>query len=122
LSIRELKKELEEIAEKRPATETELKETCKQEMLSLGGQWETMQGQLSALTDLVWFGFPDDFWSTYADRISKVSLDDAHKATRTLVHPDSLVWVIIGDRARVEAEVKEQLGKIQLINTEGVSL
>jgi predicted Zn-dependent peptidase len=111
---------LEQICKDRPPTDDEMSETRKQEILSLAGRWETMNGQLSALTDLVWFGFPDEYWSQYTERIANVTSDEAQRAAQTLVHPGSMVWVIVGDRSRIESEVEAlALGRIQHIDTEG---
>jgi zinc protease len=37
-----------------------------------------------------------------------------------VVHPDQLVWVIVGDRSKIEAGIRElKLGEIRLIDTDG---
>jgi zinc protease len=36
------------------------------------------------------------------------------------LHPDQLVWVVVGDRSKIEAGLRElKLGEIKLIDTEG---
>ena len=41
-------------------------------------------------------------------------------AAKTIVHPDNLIWVIVGDRAKIEAGVKELgLGEIKLLDADG---
>jgi zinc protease len=36
------------------------------------------------------------------------------------VHPDSLIWVIVGDRAKIEAGIRELgLGEIHILDADG---
>jgi len=35
-----------------------------------------------------------------------VSLDDAARAAQKVLHPDQLVWVIVGDRAKIEPALR----------------
>jgi hypothetical protein len=44
-------------------------------------------------------------------------------AAKEIVHPDNLIWVIVGDRAKIEAGVKElNLGEIKLLDPDGKPL
>jgi len=37
-----------------------------------------------------------------------------------VVHPDKLIWVVVGDRAKIEPGLRElKLGEIRLIDTDG---
>jgi len=39
------------------------------------------------------------------------------------LHPDQLVWVIVGDRAKIEPGLRElKLGEIRLINADGKAI
>jgi len=39
------------------------------------------------------------------------------------VHPDNLIWVIVGDRAKIEAGVKElNLGELHFLSPDGKPL
>jgi hypothetical protein len=40
-------------------------------------------------------------------------------AATEVVHPNNLVWVVVGDRAKIEAGVRELgLGEVQILNPE----
>jgi zinc protease len=42
------------------------------------------------------------------------------KAAKTVVHPDNLIWVIVGDRAKIESGIRElNFGDRQIIDTDG---
>jgi len=37
-----------------------------------------------------------------------------------VVHPDNMIWVVVGDRAKIEAGVKElNLGEVRLMDADG---
>jgi zinc protease len=41
-------------------------------------------------------------------------------AAKEIVHPDHVIWVVVGDRAKIEAGVKElQLGEFHLMSVDG---
>jgi zinc protease len=44
-------------------------------------------------------------------------------AAKSVIHPDNLVWVVVGDRSKVEAGIRElNLGEIKLIDADGKPL
>jgi zinc protease len=37
-----------------------------------------------------------------------------------VVHPDNLIWIVVGDRAKIEAGIRElNLGEIRFIDANG---
>jgi len=36
-----------------------------------------------------------------------LKVSDLEDAAKTVIHPDDLIWVIVGDRTKIEAGVKE---------------
>jgi zinc protease len=119
-SIVEISRELLGIVGAFPPTAAELDRVVRSQTLSLPGRWEASADVLESLGELVRYDLPDDHWSTYADRVIALRLDDVREVARALIRPDDFVWVVIGDRAKVEAELGE-LGfdEIRLIDSEG---
>ena len=75
-------------------------------------------GRLS-LAEIVRFGFDDGYYDGFAARVGAVTLDDVARASAVL-RPDRLVWVIAGDRAKIEAGLRELgLGSIKIIDADG---
>jgi zinc protease len=108
-SMREVAKELHAITGDRPPTADELTFAKRTETLSLAGQWETNGAVLGALSNIVRFGFDDRYYDTYAARVQGLSLAQVQAAAHGVLHPDQLVWVVIGDRAKILDGIK-QLG------------
>ncbi len=70
--------------------------------------------------NLVQFGLPDDYYETYAGKVRALKTSDLADAASQLVKPDQMTWVIVGDRAKIEAGVRElNLGDVKLLNADG---
>jgi zinc protease len=61
-----------------------------------------------------------EYWDTYADNIRGLSRDELQAAARAVVRPDGLVWVVVGDRRRVESSIRELgFGEIRFLDADG---
>ncbi|MBV9506796.1 MAG: insulinase family protein, partial [Acidobacteriia bacterium] len=118
-SLTEIAKELRGIRADRPPTEAELSRVKTTETLRLPGSRETI-GQVGAsVEELVGYNLPDDYYQTYASRVRELSLADINKAAGEVVEPDHLIWVVVGDRAKIEKSVRELgLGEVKVLNAE----
>jgi zinc protease len=116
-SIMELQSEISGIGGDNPPRAEELQTVVSSNTLSLPGRWETSRAVLGSLGEIVRFGLPDDYWSTYAERVRALELDDVVRVSQTLINPDQLAWVVVGDRAKIEADLKE-LGFDQIIEVD----
>jgi len=119
-SLLEVQKELSEILGARPPLAKELADTQDQMTLSLPGRWETNSAVLGSLAQLVRFGLPDDYWSAYAGKVRALSLADVTAAAKTIVQPQHAIWIVVGDRAKIEAGVREAgIGEVIVIDADG---
>jgi zinc protease len=116
----EMDRELRAILGPRPVTDAELKTAQMHETLQLPGSWETDRAILNSIGQIVRFGLPDDYFTTYPDKIRALTVSDLAKAAEEVVHPDKLVWVIVGDRARIEPAIRQLgWGDIQFLDADG---
>jgi zinc protease len=119
-SLMELNKEYQEIVGARPVTPAELAMAQSNSTLSLPGSRETIQQVVQSIGDLVHFGLPDDYYTTYAAKVNALTTGDLNDAAKSVIKPGALTWVIIGDRAKKEAGNRElNLGEIQFIDADG---
>jgi len=119
-SMLEVAKELEGIVGTHPGTAEELAQVQAQQTLSLPGRWETSGAVLGSLAELVRYDLPDDHWSTFADHVRALTLDEVNAAARKIVDPARAVWIVVGDRARIEEGVREAgIGEVVLIDADG---
>ena len=119
-SLVELNKELRGVVGDHPLSEAELKAIQDSETLSLPGSRETQEEVGVSIIDLVQFGLPDDYYETMAGKVRALKTTDLANAAKTIVHPDNLIWVVVGDRAKIEAGVKElNLGELKFLGPDG---
>jgi zinc protease len=73
---------------------------------TLPGSFETASNVLGALTSAATSGRPLDWTPTLAQRYRAMTLAEAQSAAREIVDPSKLVWVVVGDRAKIEAGLR----------------
>jgi zinc protease len=119
-SLQEVVKEISGAVGDRPLTASEINDAKDRQVKTLAGRWETGDAVERALAEIVTFGLPDNHYVTYGDRVRGATDAQVNAATRKFVAPDRMVLVVIGDRAKVEAGLKElNLGDIVLLDADG---
>ncbi|ATQ44409.1 M16 family metallopeptidase [Caulobacter mirabilis] len=119
-SLVEMKKEFADIVGSRPVTASELAKSQDDLVRSLPGFWETASAVSSSLGQIVTLGLPADHFTTYPKRVRDVTAAEATAAARKAIHPDQAVWVIVGDRAKIEKEVRAAgLGSVTVVDADG---
>ena len=119
-SVAELRRELRGYLSDAPGTNEELARVRDSNTRSLPGRWETIGAVSGSLAELVRFEFPDDYWNTFAARTNALELDAVAAQAERVLQPGSMIWVVVGDRSKIEASLGE-LGfdEIRLIDTDG---
>ncbi len=122
-SLAELNREFHDIVGARSITAAELSMAQDNQTLSLPGSRESM-GQLgNSIIEIVHFGLPDDYYDTYIGKVKALKTSDLDDAAKSVLKPDALVWVVVGDRAKIEQGVRElNLGEVQVIDADGKKL
>jgi zinc protease len=119
-SMIELNKELRDILGPRPATSDELSKVQSSMTLELPGSWETNNAVIGSIAEMVRFEYSDDYFETFVKKIKSLNLDNITNAAKIVVHPDNLVWVVVGDRAKIETGIRELgYGEVKLIDSNG---
>ena len=119
-AVMELEKELRGIVKDRPIEPAELSRAQASLTLTLPGSWETMSALAGAIGDIVSYGLDDRYYDTFADQVRRQTIQGVTAVAGEVVHPDQLTWVIVGDRSKIEAGIRElQLGDIRLIDSDG---
>ncbi|HEX5786623.1 MAG TPA: pitrilysin family protein [Woeseiaceae bacterium] len=120
LSMQELRNELVAIQSSQPPEADELARAMDENTLSLPGTWETAGAVAGSLAEMVRYGYDDDYWDKYAERVRGLSLAEVREAAQTYINPDNLVWVVVGDRDRIEDEVRAlEFGPVTFLDENG---
>ena len=103
-----------------PPTSDELARVKDQRTLTLPGRWETNRAVMADIVQMVRFGLPDDHWETYAAAVRSLSLAEIQAEADRVLQPDRMIWVVVGDRARIEESIRElDLGEIRFLDADG---
>jgi zinc protease len=116
----EMNREFRGIVGDHPVGAAELAKIQANETLKLPGSRETLDALGQSIVDLVQFGLPDDYYDTYAAKVRALKASDVNEAAKEVVRPDNLIWIVVGDRAKIEAGVRElNLGDFRLMDAGG---
>jgi zinc protease len=119
-SLSEMNQELHEFAAAKPVTETELQAAVSNRLLSLPGSHESLASVVSTVRAIVEFGYPDDYFDTYAAKVRSLRTADIRDAAQSVLHPDNLIWIVLGDRAKVESGLRAlNIGEVHVIDADG---
>jgi len=119
-SLAEVNKDVRAFLTDQPVTSAELTQIQANETLSLPGSRETLNSVGNSITDLLQFRWPDDYYDTMAGKIRALKTIDLDAVAKQVIHPDNLVWVVVGDRAKIEAGIRELgIGEIRYIDADG---
>jgi zinc protease len=102
----ELRREFSDIVERRPITAEEFERARVQSIRSLPGSFETASNVLGALTQASANGRPLDWTPSLPARYRALTLAEAQASAREIVRGNDLVWVVVGDRAQIEAGIR----------------
>jgi zinc protease len=119
-SIVEMEKEIRDIVGSRPPSQQELQAAVDEATKSLPGSRETSSAVGAAIRSIISYHLPEDFYTTYAARADALQPAALETAAQQFFHPDQLVWVVVGDRAKVESGLQQlDLGPVHLLNADG---
>jgi zinc protease len=122
-SLVEMQKEIANIAGVKPISEDELNRAKNQEILELPGSRETIRSVVNAISDQLEYHFPDDYYQTFVKKVDALRTADVNDAAKSLIEPQHMIWVIVGDKAKIEAGIRElNIGEIKLVDADGKPL
>ncbi|SFR93754.1 Predicted Zn-dependent peptidase [Dyella sp. OK004] len=119
-SAHEVLKESVAVVGDKPLTQQEVDKIKAANIRGLPGSFETASAVLSAVSEIVQYGRPDDYVQTLKQRTEAVEQPSAEAAIKEIVHPQALTWVIVGDLKKIEQPVRAlKLGEVQVIDADG---
>ena len=119
-SMQEMRKELQGIVGPRPIEDAEMVKVRDKQVLELPGTWETNDAVAGAIAEIVRFGLDDHYYDRFPDEVRALSVASLSGAAKQIVLPDKLIWVIVGDRAKIEAGIRElNFGPLGFLDADG---
>ncbi len=106
-SVYETLKEFNEVHSGHPITAEELGNAKDGLMRAYPASFERPASVLGQLLSLEQFGLPADYFRTVRPSVEAVTLEGVHHAAKAHIRPASLQILVVGDRANVEAPLRE---------------
>jgi zinc protease len=105
-ALGEMLKELTEIVGKRPATDAETAFAKERTIMGFPSRFSTTAGVAATLDALVVYDLPADYFTTYRSKVEAVTTAEVNEVARRHILADKLTVLVVGDRAKVEPELK----------------
>ena len=119
-TVVEMEKELRGICSQKPLTAEELQRSRDYLVKSYCQRFQTLDRTADQLTEIEMFDLPEDYLQQYVSAISAVSADATVEVAKKYIHPDALLYVIVGDKAKIEPGLRElNIGEIGYLDSEG---
>jgi zinc protease len=116
----EVAKELRDVAGARPVQGEEFASIMRTQTLGLPGRWATLTSLESAAMQIVNYGYPDTYFSTYSNRVRALTDKDLASAAAKYIRPGEIVWMVFGDLAQIEAGVRQlDFGDVTRLDADG---
>ncbi len=122
-SVAEMIKELKLLAETKPLTETELRESKDNIIKGYPQDFETYNALAGQLNQIVLMNLPLDEWSTYVSKVSALDNATAARLAKEYLHPSDLLIVVVGDRVKIEADLRKlNVGEVSVVGLQDLQL
>ena len=112
-------KEFGDIGSKRPVTVEEFNDARDGILRGIPGQFETQHQVFQQLTRLLVFELPDDYFATFADNLSRVTLEDIHRVAQEMIDTEHLNILVVGDDSVIGQSLGELGVPVSRVDYEG---
>ncbi len=103
-----------------PPNSSELKLAQDNALRSLPGEFETVHETNGLIADLFTYTLPNNYYQTLPAEYLKLTPAEVEKTALDYIHPDHLIVVAVGDRAKIEPGLKAlNLGPIEYRDESG---
>jgi zinc protease len=116
-SLIEILKELTEINTTKPIAQDEFKTEQTNSILSVAGNWETLESVQRVMIDMIEHRRGNDYANNYTSVLKKFTKENIQSAAAGVIKPQNLTWLIIGDRKTIEAGIRAlDFGPVQILD------
>ena len=105
-AMREVRMEIEGVAGARPIAGEELESILRSQVSRLPGRFETLDALRAAGLDIVNLDRDPSYYTAYARNLRELDGAALNRVAAQAVLPGELTWIVVGDLAKIEAEVR----------------
>lgn len=103
-----------------PLTQAERDRTVQRSIRQLPGSFETGNDLLDAMQRNDLLKRPDDYYAHIADKYRALTVDELNAVARAEIRPADLVWVVVGDAAKVKPQLDALGLPVEVVKAPGV--
>jgi zinc protease len=119
-SMTEIRKELRDVIGSRKPDDAELKFAKDSIAIALPGNNETSNEIADSYGEILTFGLKDSYWNDFVGDLTALTPANVNESAGKLIHPDSLTWVVVGDLAKIEKNVRAlNFGEVTILDADG---
>lgn len=119
-ALEEIYREITDITGPKALTREEFEKTRENQRLQLPGSWETNLAVLNGLYEIVNFGYPDDYFNHYIEKLNTITLEEVQSTIQQVLQPQSMIWVVVGDRKMIEPAIRQwTIAEIHELDADG---
>ncbi len=120
-SLQEIVREVNDFQSSRPAKADEIDRQIKSSVRSLPGAFETTGSLVGSMIANAALGRAPDFAKQLKQRYEAIQGPDVATAAAREFRTNDLLWVIVGDRAKIEPGIRRlNIGPVEIWNDDGV--
>ncbi|HKW02554.1 MAG TPA: pitrilysin family protein [Vicinamibacterales bacterium] len=87
---------------------------------SLPADFETSASAVDSLSGLYIYNLGLDYYSTFPAAVSTVTAEAVQAAAKKYLHPDKIIVIAVGDRKKIEADLRKlNLGAVEIRSVDG---
>ena len=101
-----------------PVGEKELGESKRSMIASFALSLESPSRLLSYAIESEVYGFPDNYWDAYPDKLMAVTAADVQRVGAKYLNPDAMQVVTVGDGSKIKS-ILEKYGPVETYNVDG---
>jgi zinc protease len=122
-SLREIRRELQDITGARQPTDREIVEAKNALTLTLPGNNETVGEVAGSYANILTFGLPENYWNDFVGAVTALTPAQFGAAATKLIDLNGMTWIVVGDLEKIEAPVRAlNLGEVMVLDTDGRTL
>jgi zinc protease len=106
-AMQEVASEIRGVAGERPLAGDEYGSIMRNMTSRLAGRFETIAALDGAAITSLNLNLPDDYWPRYAANIRALGEPQLAAAAAKFIHPDEVIWLVVGDLRKIEKGVRE---------------
>jgi zinc protease len=115
-AIKEMKKQFTALWSTQPVSREELQEVKANQISRLEVSQQTLDGTADLLLQPLELGLSEHYYESLPEKIATLRPEDIKDAAEALLQPERIVWVVVGDRQKLESSIREAgIGEVRVM-------